>query len=362
MRSRSQPPTSRAWKTTPCTPPRREAPPSPAGRRASGGRRRLLAALLLWSGAAALSAQAPPDPARELLSAVVGVEAEVPLSARTAETLGTRRSGSGVVIDDRGHVLTVGYLILEAARAEIVLESTRKVPAEIVAYDHASGFGLLRAIPAIEVAPMPLGDSAALGEGDPVLVVSRGGAAGAQPAIVVSRRTFAGYWEYLLERAIFTAPPHPRFGGAALVGTDGRLLGIGSLYVGDAGGPSTAGNMFVPIDALKPILGQLREHGRVRRPSAPWLGVYTVERGGRLTVNRVAEGGPAAVAGLEPGDVIEAIGGEAIASQVDFYRKLWARGDAGVKVPLTVVRGERRVELTVESADREVWLRLNPAL
>ncbi|NIV73944.1 MAG: PDZ domain-containing protein [Gammaproteobacteria bacterium] len=309
-----------------------------------------------------LHAQTPPDSAAELLSAVVGVEAEVPSSARTADSLGTHRSGSGVVIDDRGHVLTIGYLILEAARAEIVLPDARTVPAEIVAYDHASGFGLLRAIADTGVTAMRLGVSAELDEGDPVLVVSRSGATAAQPAVVVSRRTFAGYWEYLLERAIFTAPPHPRFGGAALVGTDGRLLGIGSLYVGDAGTPSVAGNMFVPIDGLKPILRELREHGRARAPPQPWLGVYTVERGGRLTVRRLAEDGPAAAAGLEPGDVIVAIGGETITSQADFYRKLWARGDAGVKVPLSVVRSERRIELIVKSANREAWLRLDPAL
>ncbi|MCH6587472.1 MAG: serine protease, partial [Proteobacteria bacterium] len=179
-------------------------------------------------------------------------------------------------------------------------------------------------------------------------------------AVVVSRRDFAGYWEYLLPDAIFTAPPHPAFGGAALIGRDGRLLGIGSLIVGDAAGPERPlpGNMFVPIDALEPIFEELLENGRSRAPPRPWLGLYSEDLRGRVFVNRVAPGGPAARAGIAAHDIIVAVGGEPVRDMADFYRKLWALGPAGVAVPLTVLTAEGIKETTIESADRYDFLKL----
>jgi len=342
------------------------SPHAPAKR---GRRLALLLALPLALLAGAAPAQAPggapgDDPTR-VLEAVVSVHARVPASARTADALGTEREGSGVVIDGNGLVLTIGYLILEAASAEVVARDGEHVPAEILAYDYSSGFGLLRTLQPLDVHPMPIGSADALSEGDPVLVTSGGGARGARPAIVVDLREFSGYWEYLLERAIFTAPPHPRFGGAALVGPDGSLLGIGSLFVGDAvrGEERTVpGNMFVPIDELKPILGDLLAYGRSSAKGRPWLGVFTEEVRDRLFVTRVSEEGPAAAAGIRPGDIILGVAGEPVDSQADFYRKTWALGEPGVEVPLTVLKGRDLVELTVESGDRYRWLRLTPGL
>lgn len=299
-------------------------------------------------------------PARaEILEAVVGVRATIPGDARTAEVLGTEREGSGVVIGDGGLVLTIGYLILEAETAEIVMPENRTLPAEILAYDYDTGFGLLRALGKLGVDPIVLGSSDGLDAESRVLVASFAGGVSASAAYVVSRREFAGYWEYLLPQAIFTTPPHRGFGGAGLFGENGRLLGIGSLFVADASDEGDLpGNMFVPIDALKPILSELLEKGRAGAAPRPWLGVYAEEAHGRVFVTRVAPEGPAASAGLEAQDLILAVKGEPVADTADFYRKIWALGKAGVQVPLTVLRGTARADLTVTSGDRYDYLKL----
>lgn len=302
--------------------------------------------------------------AADPLDAVVGVRASVPRDARSAQTLGTTREGSGVVIDDSGLVLTIGYLVMESSQVEIEFRGGRKLPAQVAAYDYDSGFGLLRPATPVAVPPVPLGESNSIEARSPVLVVSFGSRAEPTAAYVTSRRDFAGYWEYLLPNAIFTAPPHMHFGGAALFDEQGRLLGIGSLIVGDSMGTGRLlpGNMFIPIDALKPILSDLLTHGRAAGPARPWLGVYTSELRGHVVINRVAPEGPAAAAGLVADDLIVAVGGETVTGQADFYRKLWALGEAGVDVPLTVLRRDGLAEITVTSGDRYDFLRMSPSL
>jgi S1-C subfamily serine protease len=299
------------------------------------------------------------------LEAVVGVRASVPQDARTARSLGTDRAGTGIVIDDKGLVLTIGYLVMEAISADLILPGNRSVPADIVAYDYETGFGLLRALAPLGVAPMPLGDSATLTLDSQALVAGSSGAGQPQVtgAVVVSRREFAGYWEYLLPDAIFTAPPHFEFGGAALIGRDGTLLGVGSLIVGDAGGPERQmpGNMFVPIDALKPILADLVATGRSKLPPRPWLGISSEEARGRLFVTRVAPGGPAAKAGVAANDIIVAVAGDPVTDQADFYRKVWALGNAGTEVPLTVLNSKGLNEIKITSASRYDHLKLKPS-
>ncbi|HSR72790.1 MAG TPA: S1C family serine protease [Kiloniellales bacterium] len=294
------------------------------------------------------------------LEAVVGIEATIPPEARTADSLGTRRAGAGVVIREDGLVLTIGYLILEAISTELTLNDGRTVPAEVVGYDHETGFGVLRALAPLGIEPIGLGESAALGEDDRVLVAGFGGSDAVIGAEVVSRRDFAGYWEYLLPDAIFTAPPFPSFGGAALIGRDGRLLGIGSLIVADAAEPDTPtpGNMFVPIDALKPILGSLVRTGRREDPARPWLGMQFEALRGRIFVKRVSSGSPADKAGIRADDVVVAVAGEPVGTLIDLYRKVWSLGPAGVEVPLTVLTDGGTAEVTVTSGDRYDYLKL----
>ncbi len=300
--------------------------------------------------------------AKHYLSAVVKVTADIPPTARTAAALGTRREGSGIVIDDDGLVLTIGYLILESASVELVVEGARTVPAKFVAYDHGTGLGLLRAVAPLGVKPLELGNSDALTQGDQVLAIGNGGRGSALGAYVVSRREFAGWWEYLLPNAIFTSPPHLEHSGAALIDASGSLVGVGYLVVANAPADNIAmpGNMFVPIDILKPVIGELLARGRSGAPARPWLGLYSQEIQGRLFVARVPEGGPAHAAGMRPGDLVLGIAGQPVRSLPDYYRKLWSLGPAGVEVPLLVVRGDAPARLSIKSIDRYDWFRLKP--
>jgi serine protease Do len=326
--------------------------------------RRACSRLLAWIVAPAMllaattAAQAQSVP--ELLAAVVKVRTFVPGDSRTAETLGREREGSGVVIDSAGLILTIGYLMVEAQGAEITGADGRTVPAQVIGYDHESGFGLLRADPPPKVKPLALGRSADVKERDPVLIASQGGPDMAGPAFIVSKRVFAGSWEYLLDEAIFTAPPHPAWSGAALIDREGKLIGVGSLIVGDTTGTNThlPGNMFVPIDRLKPILADLISEGRVSGPAKPWLGLNTEELRGRLFVTRVSPESPASRAGIEAGDVVVSVGGETPRDLADFYRKVWAHGPAGVDVPLGILHGTSMRDVTLKSVDRRQHLRL----
>jgi S1-C subfamily serine protease len=320
---------------------------------------RAFLSLVLFAGGSAGDAQAATS---DTLDGVVQIIAHVPQDARTASTLGTERQGTGVVIDDSGLVLTIGYLILEAMEIEIQGAAPEPVPARMVGYDHETGFGLVRAEQPLDLTPIPLGVSAEVRPAEPLMVVSNVGELDAAGVYVVDRRDFAGYWEYLLEDAIFTAPPHAEFGGAALLDRGGRLVGIGSLIVNDAGfrdGP-IPGNMFVPIDQLKPIMGDLLSRGRRADPGRPWLGVILEEQHGRVFVTRVSPESPAAGAGIAPDDVILGVDGVQVRGLMDFYRALWARGHAGVEVRLDVLQGMAVRPVTVKSGDRYRYLRLNP--
>jgi S1-C subfamily serine protease len=296
----------------------------------------------------------------ELFDAVVRIKTFINPDGSSVANLGREREGSGIVIDQSGLVLTIGYLMVEAHAAEVVTNSGRTLPATVVGYDPESGFGLLRTIEPPKIKPMAFGKSADVKEQDPELVASGGGAGMVLPVHVASRREFAGSWEYLIEGAIFTSPPHPAWSGAALINHEGKLVGVGSLVVGDANGEGegSPGNMFVPIDLLMPIMADLLTKGRAAGPAHPWLGVNAQAAHGRLFVGRVAPGGPAEKSGLKRGDVIVGVGGERTRTLSEFYRKVWAKGDAGVTVLLDVLSdGEpRRVE--VQSVDRFDTLKL----
>jgi S1-C subfamily serine protease len=324
--------------------------------------RRTIAAAL---GAFTLLAAATPAAAQstsldDIVSAVVRIKTFITPDGRSVANLGREREGSGILIDGNGLVLTIGYLMVEAHAAEVITNAGRTVPANVVGYDHESGFGLLRTIEPLKEKPLGFGKSADLKAQDRVLVVSFGGTSMVAPVNVVSRRAFAGSWEYLLSEAIFTAPPHPVWSGSALVNREGKLVGVGSLIVGDATGEkdNVPGNMFVPIDLLMPILGDLLANGRVSGLGKPWLGVNTDEMGGRLLVSRVTPHSPAEKAGIKRGDFVLGIGGETTKTLPEFYRKLWSLGSAGVMVPLDVEQGGATRRLDVPSANRLDHLKL----
>lgn len=300
----------------------------------------------------------------ELVSAVVRVKTFINPDGQTVQSLGREREGSGVVIDEDGLVLTIGYLMVEAHAAAVTTNAGRTVPATIVGYDHRTGFGVLKTIEPLKLKPFAFGRSADIKERDPVLIASFGGPDMVSAAFVAAKREFAGNWEYLLDEAIFTTPPHPAWSGAALISREGKLIGIGSLIVGDAAGTGggAPGNMFVPIERLPPILGDLIAEGRVSGPAHPWLGVAAEELRGRLTVSRVTPGGPAEAAGIRKGDEIVGVAGEAPRNLADFYRKVWAIGVAGATVPLDVQQGGDKRRIDVKSMNRLDHLKLKSTL
>ena len=318
----------------------------------------LIATLLALLSASAAKAQ--PASIEELVSAVVRINTHIMPDGRTVQGLGREREGSGILIDADGLILTIGYLMVEAYAAEVIDNNGRTVPANVVGYDHETGFGLLRTIEPLKLKPMPLGKSGEMREGDPVLIASFGGPAMVGGAYVVAKREFAGSWEYLLDEALFTAPPHPAWSGAALINREGKLVGVGSLIVGDAagGGDKAPGNMFVPIDRLSPILGDLIAAGRPAGPGRPWLGLTTEELRGRLFVSRVTSSGPAEKAGIKSGDVIVGVNGEQPKSLADFYRKVWAQGSAGANVALDVLQDSEVRRFEVKSINRLDHLKL----
>lgn len=288
-------------------------------------------------------------------AAVVSLRASAIDGARSARTLGSQRRGSGVVIGDSGLVLTIGYLVLEADEVELIDDDDRVVPARVIGHDIATGFGLVQALAPLAGRPVPLGDPAALGKDDSLVVMS-GEAIGA--ARLVSRRPFAGYWEYALDQALFTSPPHEAHSGAALFNLRGELLGIGSLVVTDAAGPGQRlpGNMFVPVDLLKPILAELRERGASRASERAWLGVNCIERDGEIRVLRVSDDSPADVAGLQRGDRILRIDGAEVRQLGELWQRLWSGPGAERTVKLDIERDGERQTVTVQSVDRSKTL------
>ncbi len=291
------------------------------------------------------------------LSSIVALHSIIPPDAFSAETLGTERAGNGVVIDD-GLVLTIGYLITEAESVWLHRGDGRVVEGHALGFDAVTGFGLVQALGSLELDPLPLGSSAAAQVDDGVIVGGAGGRTRSVASQIVAKQEFAGYWEYLLDEAIFTHPAHPNWGGTGLLSAGGELIGIGSLQLErERDGKAEHVNMIVPIDLLKPVLDDLRKFGRVNRPARPWLGMYTTEIENKVVVIGVSDNAPAAHAELKAGDVILAVNGERVASQAAFYRKLWSLGSAGVDVPLTVHHEGVTFDVVLASTDRAKLLK-----
>jgi serine protease Do len=320
----------------------------------------LVMVALAWAHDTRAAQNAPP--ARELTIdalSVVKVQAQAVKDARSLNTLGSQREGTGVVVDSNGLVLTIGYLIVEAENVQLSTADGKVFPATVVGYDNRTGLGVVRSLTPLPVKPVDFGVSATAAERELVLIVGFDGVA---PAYIVSKRPFVGYWEYLLDEAIYTAPATVNWQGAALLDRQGKLLGIGSLAVGDSMGAQTQvpGNMFLPIDLLKPVVGELVATGHVGAKPRPWLGVNTQDVQGHIIVTRVSPDSPAEAAGLARGDLIVGIAGQPVKGQADFYVRLWARGDAGVEVPLDVLKGTKIEQYTVKSMAREQYYRAKP--
>ncbi len=300
------------------------------------------------SGADARAGEAVIEKA---LTGIVKLKTSASRNARSNATLGREREGNGILLSPR-LVLTIGYLVIEADEVEITDHKDRKLPGKVIAFDHETGFGLVRLFAPAQGEPFSLNESGAVKEKDAVLAAGARG--NVSPAFVVSRREFSAGWEYLLDQAIFTSPPIQDWGGAALIASSGKLVGVGSLLVRDAegNGRGVPGNMFVPVELLRPIIDDLTSDGRRKGAQRPWLGVTTFEDEDGVNVGRVAEGGPADLAGLERGDIITMVADTPVKTMANFYRAVWSRGEAGVSVPVTLLRGKKELSATLKSVER----------
>jgi S1-C subfamily serine protease len=300
----------------------------------------------------------------QALRAVVGIRALVPPDAFTAEILGTERVGHGALIRKDGIVLTIGYLVTEAETVWITLSDGSTVPGHVLGYDQESGFGLVQALARVDAPVLPLGRSSLAEIGMRVVVGGSGGRKRAVAARIVAKQEFSGYWEYVLDEAIFTVPAHPFWGGTAMIGPAGDLLGIGSLQIQQATSnpqgriqKSDDANMIVPIDLLQPVLDDLATIGRPNRPARPWLGLYATEVGNSVAVLGLATRGPAQKADLHAGDIVQAVAGVTVTDLAGLFRRIWAQGEAGVMVPLTINREGRTFDVSIRSVDRRRLLK-----
>lgn len=292
------------------------------------------------------------------MASMVGITSTIPEDAMTADVLGTERSGNGVIIGD-GLILTIGYLVTEAETIWLSLVDGTTVQGHVLGYDQESGFGLIQALARLQQPGLALGDSDGVRIGESVVVCGYGGIDHSVAANVVAKQEFAGYWEYVLDEAIFTAPAHPHWGGTAVVNEAGELVGIGSLQVqhAEVEGENVDLNMIVPINLLRPILEDLRTIGRRSQPARPWIGLYAADVGDNIVVAGIANGGPSDDVDLNVGDIIMAVDGEEVSDLATFFRKIWSLGPAGVEVPLHIHREGRAFEVMVESVDRRSLLK-----
>ncbi len=318
-----------------------------------------MAALTEWKvpPSAQPRAEDYPYDLERVLSAVLGLHSIIPPDGFTAETLGVERAGNGVLIDN-GLVLTIGYLITEAQTVWLHLGDGHVVEGHALGFDQETGFGLVQALGKIDLPALPIGSSRAAEIGERVVIGGAGGRTRSLAGRIAAKQEFAGYWEYVLDEAIFTFPAHPNWGGTALISPKGELIGIGSLQLERAReGKNEHLNMVVPIDLLKPILDDLRKFGRVDKPARPWLGLYSTEIENKIVAVGIAPKGPAARAELKTGDVVLAVKGENVTSLAGFYRKVWSLGQAGVEVPLTLYREGVTFDVRVNSSDRAKFLK-----
>ena len=323
-----------------------------------------VAAVASDSAAEGARSDAQSDRLAQAIAAVVKIKVKALPDARSLNTLGAEREGSAIVVGPNGLLLTIGYLIVEAETIEVENQAGKRVPASVVAYDYGSGFGLIRALAPLGLEPIQLGNSGKLSETDSAIFSAAGGIDAASTTLVVSKRRFAGYWEYMIDDAIFTSPPRFDHSGAALIDRSGTLVGVGSLIVADAAGSSRKlpGNMFVPIDLLKPIIDEMVKTGSSKRGKRPWLGITSQEVEGRVFVSRVQADSPAERAGLQQGDILLSVGTDKISKLEEFYASLWRNREPGDEVTLTVLQGGEVKKVSVKSIDRAQYIRAKSSI
>jgi S1-C subfamily serine protease len=323
----------------------------------------LLLLALLVPAASLAAPNEPPSPIvpansdkapahlQKIIPAVVGIHSKIPLDRPSVLTLGPLRWGSGVIYDPQGYILTVGYIVSDAAEIQVSLQDGRTVPARLVGVDAQSGIGVIKMEGEGPWPAAPLGDStrAAVGDttatlgvdSDKKLVVTQGS--------IQEIKRFAGYWEYMIDRALIVAPYNPSFGGSPLVNGRGEVIGVTSLRLGET--PQV--NLAIPIEYFIAVREELLAKGGLpSRPPRPWIGVYTVPTPQGLIVAGGSPTGPAAEAGFQRGDVIVRLNGQSVEGQEDFYQKLW-QTKVGDEIAIVVLRENKFEILKLKTVDRQ---------
>lgn len=286
------------------------------------------------------------------LTGLLTVKSQVPEEAMTASVLGCEREGHGIRVSENGLVLTIGYVISEASSIWLIDSDKQAVEGHVVGYDQASGFGLVQALGRLSGSVLELGDSDEVVVGRQMVLAGAGGATSAVDVSIVEVREFAGYWEYLIAGAIFSEPAHPEWGGTALLDSEGRVYGVGSLILQAEDDTEPARNMIIPINKFNAVRDDLITSGRSSVPPRPWLGWYVQDSAQGPTVIGLVSNGPSNTAGIKPGDRVVAINGRRISSLSSLYKEIWTAGEAGITVDVAISRDADIRIVAVESIDR----------
>ncbi len=266
--------------------------------------------------------------------------------------------GSGVIVTGDGYIVTNHHVAGEADELEVVLSTGGTYPAKLVASDRRTDLAVIH-IDAEGLPAVVMGDSRSARVGEWVLAIGSPFALSqtvTQGIISFLGREGVGLADY--ESYIQTdAAINPGNSGGALVNLRGELIGINTAIASRTGGYQGIG-FAIPVEMVRDVMGDLIEFGQVRRG---WLGVTLQDLSQELrsqfgipagvtgvVVSDVLPDTPAQRAGLERGDVITAMDGEAVVSVVSFRNRI-AAADPETRVTLQLVRGgrERRVQVVL---------------
>jgi len=322
-------------------------------------RHSLLVLCALWLGVGSSIAEPTAD---QFATALVSIESTINPDGRTVALLGDNRSGTGVMIDSHGLIVTVGYLLLEASEVRISFYNGVQVPATVVAIDAQSGLALVQVAEGYagelpDITPVKLGQSALVVKDDRVIVLPANGLEAAASVRIHSAREFSAPWEYLLENALYTMPPVRNFSGAALINREAELIGIGTLAlqnITDSDDGTVPGNLFIPVDLLTSRLGTMLTQSvkQVEPSDRAWLGLMVDEM---LSVTRVLDASPAMEAGIQAGDIILGINDNHVVSRANLYRSLWSTVSVADDVALLVSRAGKLTPLKAKPVYRSSW-------
>ena len=273
--------------------------------------------------------------------------------------------GSGVIISASGYILTNNHVVDGADAIEVVLNDTRKASAKVIGTDPDTDLAILK----IELDKLPvivLGDSDSLQVGDQVLAIGNPfGVGQTVTSGIVSALGRNQLGINTFENFIQTdAAINPGNSGGALVDTSGHLMGINTAIYSRSGGSMGIG-FAIPVSTARQVLDGIVRDGQVTRG---WIGVEPQDlnaelaetfnikpealKAGGIIITGVLQSGPAAQAGIRPGDVITAVNGKPVVNVSQLLTAVAAL-KPGTAAPLSVLRGGDTSEIPVTPGVRQ---------